>query len=159
MPGSRALKTDIEVIVEVEIGRPVPAVWAFVADVERTSDWIEEFQGARTESEGPVGLGTIVRYELGGNRSGTYELVEWDPPRKMAWDGPPLSVTGGAARPRGSHEFLDLGAERTLLTTRYRPELIGLVVLMRAYLKRWLRRQRLKDAEKLKSLLEAQRSG
>ena len=47
------------------------------------------------------------------------------------------------------------GEGRTLLVSRYHPELSGTMVLMRPYLKRWLRRQRRADAQTLKALLEA----
>jgi len=150
------VRTSIEVIVEVEIERPPSAVWSFLSDVERIPEWIGEFTDARKESDGPTGVGTVVRYTLEpGDRSGTYDIVEWDPPRKMAWDGPPLPWAGGAGRPRGSHGLTDAGEGRTLLVSRYRPELIGTLVLLRPYLKRWLRRQRRADAQTLKALLEA----
>jgi hypothetical protein len=42
-----------------------------------------------------------------------------------------------------------------LLVSRYRPELTGTLVLLRPYLKRWLRRQRRADAQTLKALIEA----
>jgi hypothetical protein len=42
-----------------------------------------------------------------------------------------------------------------LLVSRYQPELTGTQVLLRPYLKRWLRRRRLADAQTLKACLEA----
>jgi hypothetical protein len=82
------------------------------------------------------------------------EIVEWDPPNKVAWDGPPLPWAGGGTRPRGSHSLTEAGEGRTLLVSRYQPELIGPPVFMRPYLSWWLRRQRRKDAEALKATLE-----
>jgi uncharacterized protein YndB with AHSA1/START domain len=150
------LRTSIEVTVEVEIERPPSAVWAFVADTVRIPEWIGEFETAREESDGPTGVGSVVRYTVQpGSRSGTFEIVEWDPPHRLAWDGPPLRWAGGAARPRGSHAIADAGEGRTLLVSRYQPELTGTQVLLRPYLKRWLRRRRLADARTLKTLLEA----
>jgi uncharacterized protein YndB with AHSA1/START domain len=150
------VRTSVEVIVEVEIERPPPAVWAFVSDAERLPEWLGEFEAAHEESDGPTGIGTVVRYTLKqGHRSGTFSLVEWDPPRRMAWDGPPLRWAGGAARPRGSHTLTETGAGRTSLVSRYQPELIGTQVLLAPYLKRWLRRRRLADMQTLKALVEA----
>lgn len=151
------MRTSIEVIVEVEIERPPEAVWSFLADIERISEWIGEFDATSKESDGPIGLGTVVRYTIQpGGRSGTWEIVEWNPPRRMAWDGPPLPWLGGGGRPRGSHALAEAGEGRTLLVTRYQPELSGTLVLLRPYLKRWLRRQRQTDAQTLKALLEAE---
>jgi uncharacterized protein YndB with AHSA1/START domain len=150
------VKASIEVIVEVEIERPASVVWSFISDFDRLSEWLGEFEAAGKESDGPTGVGTVVRYTIQpGNRSGTFEIVEWDPPRRWAWDGPPLRWAGGAARPRGSHELAEAGEGRTRLVSRYQPELTGTNVLLGPYLKRWLRRQRLADAQVLKASLES----
>jgi uncharacterized protein YndB with AHSA1/START domain len=150
------VRVSIEVSVEVEIERPPSAVWSFMADFERMSEWLGEFEAAHAESDGPAGVGTVVRYTLRpGHRSGTFEIVEWDPPRRSAWDGPPLRWAGGGVRPRGSHELAQAGEGRTLLVSRYQPELSGTNVLLGPYLKRWLRRQRRADAQTLKALLES----
>jgi uncharacterized protein YndB with AHSA1/START domain len=151
------LRTTIEVVVEVEIDRPPSAVWSFINDVERVPEWIGELSETRQESDGPPRIGTIVGYTTEpGGRSGTWEIVEWDPPRRVAWDGPPLRWAFGAARPRGSHVLAQAGAGRTLLVSHYRPELTGFQVLLRPYLKRWLRRERLASGQALKALVEAE---
>jgi uncharacterized protein YndB with AHSA1/START domain len=150
------LKTTIEAIVEVEIDRPRAAVWSFMSDTARLPEWFAEFSAARAEPDSPTGVGSVVHYTLKqGNRSGTFETIEWDPPRRVAWDGPPLRAVGGALRPRGSHELSEAGEGRTLVVSRYRPELSGLQVLLRPYLKRWLRRERRASARALKALVEA----
>jgi len=148
------LRTSIEVSIEVEIGRPLEAVWSYIADTKRIPEWVGEFKEAHEEPNGPTGVGTVVHYTVEGDRSGTLEYVEWDPPHRVAWDGPPLPWAGGGARPRGSHSLLEAGESRTLLVSRYEPELIGTLVLLRPYLSWWLRRQRRKDAQTLKAALE-----
>ena len=55
--------------------------------------------GVATQSKF-LGVGSVVRYTIRGDRSGTFEILEWDPGRKVVWDGPPLRWAGGAARPR-----------------------------------------------------------
>ena len=72
----------------------------------------------------------------------------------MAWDGPPARWAGGAARPRGYFEVSEAGGGRSRLVARFQPELSGTQVLLKPYLKRWLRRQRTHDAQVLKSILE-----
>jgi hypothetical protein len=119
-------------------------------------DWIAELSAASDEPDRPDGVGAVVHYMLEhGDRSGTFEIVEWDPPRRVAWDGPPLRAVGGAFRPRGSHELTGAGEGRTLVKSHYRPEVSGLQVLLRPYLQRWLRRERRKSAQTLKALIEA----
>ena len=150
------MRTTIEETVEVEIERPPSEVWAFINEVARLPEWIAEFASARDEADGPTDVGAVVHYTLRqGNRSGTFEIIEWDPPRRVAWDGPPLRAAGGGLRPRGSHELTEAGEGRTLLVSRYRPELSGTQVLLRPYIKRWVRRERRASAQALKALVEA----
>src|SRR5215204_5350594 len=108
------MKRDIQVTVEIEIAAPRAEVWAFVADPERLPEWFDEFESAHQESPGPPGAGMFVRYTLKpGHREGTFELVDWQPESRLAWDGPTMAWAGGGARPRGSFELNDAGRGRT----------------------------------------------
>lgn len=149
----------IEVEVEVLIARPSEEVWAFVSDAERLPDWLGEFRTVVKQSDGPIGEGTVFRYTLEpGDRSGTYQIVEWEPGRRLAWDGPPLKWHGGAARPRGYFEVTDAGEGRARLVSCYQPVLTGTMALLAPVMKRRLRKQRLTDSARVKTLLETSRS-
>jgi uncharacterized protein YndB with AHSA1/START domain len=151
------MKTRIEVVIEVEIDRPPSVVWSVVSDVDRMPAWLGEFEAASKDSDDPMGVGTVVRYTVKpGARSGTFEITEWDPPSRLAWDGPALRWGGGSARPRGSHRLSTSSDGRTRLVSRYQPELSGMHVFLSPYLTRWLRRQRGADAQVLKALVEAE---
>ena len=152
------MKTTVAIDVSIEIARPRSEVWSFLLlEPERMPDYLGEFESAQLESGNPGEVGAVVRFTVSsGHRSGALELVMVDPERKYAWDGPPMSWMGGATRPRGSAELIDVGRDSTLVTWKFRPELSGAQVLLRPYLKRWLRRQRLADAQKLKQLIEAE---
>ncbi len=151
-------KTSLDVEIAVEIERPSEEVWAFVSNAERLPEWLEEFEAVVKESDGPVGKGTIFRYTLSpGHRSATVEVVDWQPGSRFAWDGPPLRSRGGGARPRGSFELTATGERRTRFVSRYQPELTGTMALMRPILRRWLRKQRTADTQRLKELLESGR--
>jgi uncharacterized protein YndB with AHSA1/START domain len=148
-------RTSLDEEIAVEIDRPSDEVWAFVSNAERLPEWLEEFEAVAKVSEGPVGRGTVFRYTLeSGHRSATLEVVDWQPGRRFAWDGPPLRSRAGGARPRGYFEVTPTREGRTRLISRYQPELTGILALMRPALKRWLRRQRAADAQRLKRLLE-----
>ena len=150
------MKAAIELSVAIEIARPCSAVWEVVADPARMPEWLDEFISARLTSDGPPGAGSVFSYTITpGTRTGSCTFVEWDPPRRLAWDGPPMRSMGGAARPRGHFELTDAGLGRTRFVATYNPELSGALVLLRPYLVRWLRRRRRIDAERLKVLLEA----
>jgi len=152
------LRTSLDEEIAVEIERPYEEVWAFVTNFERLPEWLDEFEAVVKESDGPMSRGTVFRYTLSpGSRSATLEVVDWQPGRRLAWDGPPLRSRGGGARPRGFFEVAPIGESRTRLVSRYQPELTGTLALMRPILKRWLRKQRTADTERLKQLLESNR--
>jgi uncharacterized protein YndB with AHSA1/START domain len=90
-------RTSIAVAIEIEIERPVDEVWAFVCDLTRLPEWLGEFEKVVNESSGPVGKGVFRYTVVPGPRSATLELVEWEPGRRLAWDGPPLPWAGGVA--------------------------------------------------------------
>lgn len=141
--------------IAVEIERPSEDVWAIVSNAERLPEWLQEFETVVKESDGPVGRGTVYRYTLApGHRSATFEVVDWQPGRRWAWDGPALRSRGGGARPRGFSEVTATGERRTRFVSRYQPELTGTLALMRPVFKRWLRRQRAADTQRLRRLLE-----
>jgi uncharacterized protein YndB with AHSA1/START domain len=154
------LATSLDEEIAIEIERPPEEVWAFVSNFELLPEWLEEFEAIVKESDGPVGRGTIFRYTLSpGSRSAALEVVDWQPGRRVAWDGPPLRSRGGGARPRGYHEVTAAGGGRSRLLSRYQPQLTGTLALLRPAIKRWLRRQRAADARRLKQLLESGRDG
>jgi hypothetical protein len=151
------MKTTLRVEVATDIERPVAEVWAFVSDLTRLPEFLDDFERVVQENEGAVGEGTVYRYTLGpgpGERSATLEGVGWEPERRLEWDGPPLRSRLGGARPRGWFEVTEIAPGRTRYVGHYEPELTGPLVLMKPYLARWLRRQRAADTQRLKELLE-----
>jgi uncharacterized protein YndB with AHSA1/START domain len=151
-------KTSLDVEIAVEIEQPHDEVWAFVSNAERLPEWLDEFEAVVKESEGPIGKGTVFRYTLSpGHRSATFEIVDWEPGHSLRWDGPPLPWRGGAGRPRGSFKVVATSTGHTRFVSRYQPELTGTMALMRPILRRWLRKQRTADTQRLKELLESGR--
>jgi uncharacterized protein YndB with AHSA1/START domain len=149
------MSRPIEVEVQTLIARPPEEVWAFVSDFERLPEWLGEFRAVVKQSEGPVAEGTVFRYTIEpGQRSSTLQIVEWEPGRRLAWDGPPLKCHGGAGRPRGYFEVTDAGEGRARLVSCYQPVLTGTMALLAPVMKRWLRKQRATDTARLKALLE-----
>jgi uncharacterized protein YndB with AHSA1/START domain len=152
------VKADVDLTLEIEIEAPRSEVWAFISDTERLPEWFSEFKAAEQVSDGPPGLGSVVRYTIAqGNRSGTFEIVEWEPGSRLSWDGPPLRWMGGGARPRGSFRLADVGDGRTHFTGHFHPELSGTQVLLRPYVKWWARREREASLHKMKELVERSR--
>jgi uncharacterized protein YndB with AHSA1/START domain len=150
------MRRAIEVEVQVQIARAPEEVWAFVSNPERLPQWLGEFRKVVKQSDGPIGEGTVFRYTIDpGERSATMRFVEWEPGRRLAWDGPPLEWHGGAGEPRGYFEVTDAGEGHTRLVCCFQPILTGSMALLAPVMKRWLRKQRTTDTAKLKTLLES----
>src|SRR5215216_837740 len=148
------MKTEIDLTLEIEVDAPRADVWAFVSDPERLPEWFSEFESAAQVSEGPPGVGAVVRYTITqGSRSGTFETTEWESGSRLSWDGPPLRWMGGGGKPRGTFTLIDAGEGRTRFTGHFHPELTGTQALLRPYLKRWIRRERQASLRKMKELV------
>jgi carbon monoxide dehydrogenase subunit G len=82
----------------VVIDRPVEEIWEFVHDPTKDARWQTTLVESNVETEGPMRVGTRVRQVrrfLGVRFEMTWEITEYDPPRKSsikAVSGPiPLS--------------------------------------------------------------------
>jgi uncharacterized protein YndB with AHSA1/START domain len=87
------------IVNSVEIARSPEDVFAYVADLAAHGEWQERILETKVETEGPTRLGsraTDTRKVPGGKREVTYEIVEWDPPRRFGFKG-----VGGPIRPDG----------------------------------------------------------
>lgn len=78
----------VQIQSEVVIDRPVEEVFDFVATNHREnhSRWDVAVSRLEPETAGPLGLGsrfTIVRRNFGREEARTFEITEWQPPRRM----------------------------------------------------------------------------
>ena len=75
------------------IAAPIEMVWATVSDPERMLDYMAGVTRWEVESDEPTGLGSRYRMLMrigSAEIGGLVEVVEWEPPRELAWN----SVTG-----------------------------------------------------------------
>jgi uncharacterized membrane protein len=81
------------------ISAPVDTVWSVVSDPEQVLSFMSGITRWQVESEEPTGLGARYRMLLhigSAEVGGLIEIVEWDPPRELAW----TSITGVDQRGR-----------------------------------------------------------
>ena len=67
---------------------PIETVWAIVSDPERALDFMAGVTRWEVDSEEPTGLGARYRMLMrvgSAEVGGLIEIVEWDPPRELAW--------------------------------------------------------------------------
>jgi carbon monoxide dehydrogenase subunit G len=81
------------------VSAPIEAVWSVVSDPLRALSFMSGITRWEVESEEPTGLGARYRMLLrigSAEVGGLIEIVEWDPPRDLAW----TSITGVDQRGR-----------------------------------------------------------
>src|SRR5262249_8360075 len=70
----------------IEIGRRPDEVFAYVAELDRLSEWQDAIVSVRKEPAGPTRVGTRaieLRRTPVGAREIVSEIVEYDPPRRL----------------------------------------------------------------------------
>ena len=146
----------------IEVGRPLDEVWEYLADSENLPDWSDDFESCvrAGNDRGPIGEGTTYRFKLRAPaREGTFQYVDWDPRRRLRWDGDPIRATGGSIRPRGGYHVEAVGDDRTRVCLVFEPEPGGAMKLLTPLIRRSIRRGRTADAARLKQILESRAPG
>ena len=138
----------------IEIDRPPEDVFAYLDQLDRHGEWQASIVSSRLDTEGPVHVGsraTDTRKVPGGKRDVTYEITEYDPPRRTAFRG-----VNGPVRPVGavSVESLDDGA-RSRVTIELDLVGYGLGKLIAPFARRDAAREIPGDQQRLKERLEA----
>jgi uncharacterized protein YndB with AHSA1/START domain len=84
----------------IEIHRRPEDVFDYIAQLDRHSEWQPAIISARKEPAGPTGVGTRnyeTRNVPGGPREFVSEIVEYESPRRLVFQG-----LNGPVRPRGT---------------------------------------------------------
>jgi uncharacterized protein YndB with AHSA1/START domain len=139
----------------IEIKRRPEDVFAYLDDVERHGEWQEQIVEVQPESDEPMGVGKRVRETRrvpGGDRSMTYEVTEYDPPRRSSFrvlDGPIRAVGTISVEPVG-----DGSRSRLTFTVDFQGHGLGGKLLL-PVAKGQARKQIPKDQARMKELLES----
>jgi uncharacterized membrane protein len=138
----------------IEIARPPEAVFDYVNQLDRHSEWQADIVSSKLETPGPVGVGSRAsdtRKTPVGTQTVTYEVTEHDPPRRAAFRG-----VDGPVRPLGSVTIEPVGEAGSRLTLELDLQGHGLLGLIVAPLARsQARKQVPQDQQRLKERLEA----
>jgi hypothetical protein len=142
------------IVESIEIARSPEEVFAYVGDLSRHGEWQGQIVDVHVDTEGPTRVGsraTETRRVPGGPRKLTYEITEWDPPRKASFrgiNGPIRAVGTLTAEP------LDDGS-RTRAKLELDFEGHGLAKLLLPLVRRDARKQVPQDQTRLKERLES----
>lgn len=141
------------IISSIEIDRAQEDVFAYLDELDKHSEWQGGLISSKLETEGPIGVGTRAsdtRKVPGGPRAMTYEITEYDPPRKSSW-----RVLNGPVRAVGSVLVEPVGdGARSRTTVEFNLEGHGIGVLIAPLARMQARKQVPADQAKLKEILE-----
>jgi uncharacterized protein YndB with AHSA1/START domain len=139
----------------IEIDRSPEEVFAYLDDVERHGEWQDQIVAVEPQGDEPMGVGKRVRETRrvpGGDRSMTYEITDYDPPRQSSFrvlDGPVRGVGTVLVEP------VDDGSRsRVTFTIEFEGHGLGGKVLV-PLAKSQARKQIPKDQARMKDLLES----
>ena len=141
------------IVESVEIARSPEDVFAYVGDLSRHGEWQAQIVDVQVDTEGTTRVGsraTETRRVPGGERKLTYEITEWDPPRRASFrgqNGPIRAVGTMTSEPVGD-------GSRSRVTLELDFEGHGLGKLLLPLVRRDARKQVPQDQARLKERLE-----
>jgi uncharacterized protein YndB with AHSA1/START domain len=148
----------IDVGQSVQIRRPSADVFDYLAHGENMPHWMGIFETVEQESPGPPGKGTTYRYKMAtrGKAASSFIWSEFEPPRKLAWQGPPVPIGPGMGSLEPSGEYmLDEHDGGTRVTMRMHPRTAGLASILSPLMSRSMRKEAAENVQRLKQNLEA----
>ena len=144
---------SVDVITEIEIHRPRPAVASFASDPDNAPAWYSNIEAVEWRSRRPVGIGSRIAFVarfLGRRLAYTYEVREL-----MAEERLVMATSEGPFPMETTYTWEDAPSGGTRMTLRNRGEPSGVARLASPLVGRAVRRANRKDLRRLKSLLEA----
>jgi uncharacterized protein YndB with AHSA1/START domain len=143
-----------KIVESIDVGRSPEDVFAYVDQLERHGEWQTQIISVTRETEGPTRVGTRatdLRKVPGGKQSVTYEITEYDPPRRVSFRG-----LNGPLRPVGTMTVESIAEGRSRITLELDLQGHGLLgALLGPLARRDARRQLPKDQQRLKERLES----
>ncbi len=142
----------VDVVTEVEIGRPRAAVAAFAADPANATSWYKNIQSVDWETEPPATVGSRIRFNarfLGRTLVYTYEVRVSEPERRFV-----MSTNEGPLPMETTYTWEDAPRGGTKMTLRNRGAPSGFGAVAAPVVARAMRRANEADLRRLKQLLE-----
>jgi hypothetical protein len=143
----------VDVLTEIEIGRPREQVAAFAADPAHATAWYKNIESVEWETPPPLAVGSRLRFRaqfLGRTLSYTYEVRELVPGRRFV-----MGTAEGPFPMETTYAWEDAAAGATRMTLRNRGQPSGFARVSAPIMARAMRRANQADLERLKRLLEA----
>ena len=143
----------VDIVTEIEIGRPRSEVAAFVSDPDNATAWYENIESVEWVTSPPLVEGAQIAFVarfLGRRLAYTYEIVDLVPGERLTMrtaEGPfPMETT---------YTWRDAHGGGTRMTLRNRGEPVGLTKVAAPMMAGAMRRANRQDLARLKELLES----
>ena len=143
----------MDITTRLEIARPVHKVFAFVADQTNAPLWQTGLHEVRRLTDGPIGAGTeheFVRTFAGRRFSSRNRFVAFEPNRYVKFEIPSGWMSGAA-----SYRTDSSPTGGTMLTSNMQFRVRRPLSLLEPFLVQILKRDTLRDEQRLKDLLES----
>jgi hypothetical protein len=143
----------VNVLTDIIINRPAPAVSAYAADPANAPAWYVNIESAQWRTPPPLGTGAKVAFSahfLGRRLEYTYEVVEFIPGERLV-----MRTAQGPFPMETTYTWASAGHGSTRMTLRNRGEPGGFSKLLAPFIAGAMRRANHKDLARLKSILEA----
>jgi uncharacterized membrane protein len=143
----------VDVLTEITISRPAPAVAAYAADPSNAPAWYANIASVRWETAPPLRTGSRVAFTarfLGRQLAYTYEITEFVPAERLV-----MRTAQGPFPMETTYTWQAVGDGSTRMTLRNRGEPAGFSALAAPLMTSAIRRANRKDLRKLRSILEA----
>lgn len=141
----------VDVQVDTVIDRPVAEVAAYAGDPTHAPEWYANIRSVQWRTDPPVAVGSrmdfVARF-LGRTIAYTYEVVEWEPGRRLV-----MSTAQGPFPMRTTYEWQAAG-DGTRMTLGNTGEPSGFGRVAAPVMEAAMRRAMTKDLAALKALVE-----
>jgi hypothetical protein len=144
---------SVDVVTEAVIRRPVEAVASYAADPANAPEWYANIESVRWRTPPPVAVGStmdFVAHLLGRRLAYTYEVVEFEPGRRMV-----MRTAQGPFPMETTYTWEPVDEASTRMTLRNRGEPAGFARVAGPVLATAIRRANRTDLANLRRILEA----
>lgn len=142
----------VDVVTEIEIGRPPADVAAFACDPDNATAWYENIDSVTWATPPPLAVGSRVTFTarfLGRTLTYTYEVTEHVPGERLV-----MRTSQGPFPMETTYTWEQSPSGGTRMTLRNRGQPAGFAKVGAPMMARAMRRANRKDLEQLKRLLE-----
>ena len=145
--------TSVDVLTDVVINRPTPAVSAYAADPSNAPAWYVNIEAAQWKTPPPLCAGAQVAFAahfLGRRLEYTYQVAEFVPGERLV-----MRTAQGPFPMETTYTWAPADGGATRMTLRNRGEPAGFAKILAPFVAGAMRRANSKDLARLKSILEA----